>query len=587
MNNKLKVGLVFVFLLTLLLASTVFAIDCTLSKPCQATNPSNRGESVIFYVDNEGEVYTFWGGNTGWVPDSEDTAWDYTYDNSKEVLSAENRYNNAITTYNNPTAADTQDYEPLANVDSENPSSPTTTATTPYEPPNWANTGVTDENGNSVMYTRDEFRDRFLFYEYGIDIGDSSTATPEQLEAFRKEFNKYKDSFNGQYRYYETDTEGYIVDTKTGRRYTTTEWNIKLEKEKEKQAEKLFKLRDNEEMPDACKEDSESTACQDAIDNCKKHRSNPGCKGVDALLTKQKERTELLNDIMAAIFMPTIGAKKVGAWIQERVFGKADLTENWEKYDQENPQWWYAAFDPVNWVSGAFCKDTRSGFFEQTGPNTYSGGSEWPLTSGTSLLFIYGKRLEYRNKNNRPMMDWSNEEAWFPNPDGTPRGYLYTISFNFQNPYSQSEVDEMSEEERKEKGLGDQTGNVHFRLITVMEDGSKKRGIEREAKPGIPYTFSVSFYSKEKIKSIYIKFLNHYIHMGDEEYFPIDRECHKDTNMGCIEVKNLDGPAGEVVNPNNIPSQGIDPMTGTPVPIGGGSGEGGSGDGDGDWDGWI
>jgi len=84
MNNKLKVGLVFVFLLTLLLASTVFAIDCTLSKPCQATNPSNRGESVIFYVDNEGEVYTFWGGNTGWVPDSEDTAWDYTYDNSKE-----------------------------------------------------------------------------------------------------------------------------------------------------------------------------------------------------------------------------------------------------------------------------------------------------------------------------------------------------------------------------------------------------------------------------------------------------------------------------------------------------------------------
>lgn len=281
-----------------------------------------------------------------------------------------------------------------------------------------------------------------------------------------------------------------------------------------------------------------------------------------------------IGDMIAEMLFPSVGARKAGRWIQEQIFGSSDFTKNLEERGNDG---WFSIFDPADALVSSICKSRSSDFFEETSSNRFSGG-QWPSLSLNSMLYIYGTKKEYQDEN------------WFPDNEGNPLGYLYTFSWNFNHPYSQSQVDELSSSERRDKGLGDETGNIYYRIITVLEDDDEKRGKIWDVAPSGTSHNSLSFYSTDNIKKIYIYFINNYEHRGEKRFpNPSEISCGSnsdmgDHSMGCIKTMDT-SVLGRVPSSNN-PSSGSGSAGGSPVPVGvGTSGVGGSDSDDcGDYD---
>ncbi len=431
------------------------------------------------------------------------------------------------------------------------PSSTTTTSTTTttYLPPNYLEYGSVIEGDNvNYYYSRNEFRNRFFLNNKG-----------ETEEQFRKEWNDYKNymdnlGISDDVRYkLNSKGEPVLVD-QFGITRTVEDYKDKKKQAQTKVDEKIANNKDK--WMEYCGEECKSLTGEELKAK---------------LRTKYDERKQkkeaVLREIVGLLF-PSTGAKQIGSWIQEKLFGTADFTEDWKNDPKKD--WYFNVFNPADAATSAFCngKNKKSVYFEQTGPNMYAGG-EWPSLSMNSMLYIYGTKKEYADQNGIALHDWPSGDKWFPAPDGTALGYLYTFSWNFNHPYTQDQIDNLEENERKEKGLGEETGNIYYRIITVLSDNDKKRGKVWNVSPATTSHQSTSFYSKDDIVGIYILFINGYKHNGYER-FPVDGSCDAGNNIGCVKII----PAtvvGTAVNPSNTPG-GTTGVTGGPVPLGGGPG---------------
>jgi hypothetical protein len=297
-----------------------------------------------------------------------------------------------------------------------------------------------------------------------------------------------------------------------------------------------------------------------------------------------RERRIQFSDYVSAILSPSRGQQQVSTWLQKQL-NVPDIT----KINEEG--WGWHILDPVNAINDAFCKSIinkdSSDYFVQTSPGRYSSG-EWPAISMADTKYIYAKKAKYVDNKGTPLYTFPNNKCpgCFPEKDGTPKGYLYTISWSFNHKFSQQEIEDMTPSERMSNNAGKESGKMYYTIVLVDNNNKMTEGVRREVPPGGNAKNTVSLYVPNDIKNVCIKILG-FDDGTDYYYYPED--CKTSGKIGT--VKEIDvSVQGNIVSPSDYidPSAAqYDSGTGVPITSGDGVKDSGSGSSQGDYGGRI
>lgn len=258
-------------------------------------------------------------------------------------------------------------------------------------------------------------------------------------------------------------------------------------------------------------------------------------------------------DIVNGAYSASIGDRMIAGWLVEnKMLPDWDITKNFDTEDG----WWPYIFDTTYAITNKWlCNNKREGYYEESVYREVTRSGTLPLSTN-NMIYIYGLKQKYEDSRGNSLAGL--EKSWFINEENEPIGYLYTISWQFRNPYSSSDIEEMSSSDRNSKGL-DSSGNLSLAIV-LSNSQTSKQGMERKVSPSRSSGGTVSFYSLDDFDKVHIRFLNNYKHNG-RNTFPNPNEC-RDNNIGCIKEIHFEGSMyGSTVNPEEFTSMATAQIT--------------------------
>lgn len=260
-------------------------------------------------------------------------------------------------------------------------------------------------------------------------------------------------------------------------------------------------------------------------------------------------------DFINSLFRQTAGSRMITSWLDQRSWMPDwDITKSLG-INPDSGMWPYI-FDTTYAITNKWlCNNKREGYFEESVYREATRSGTLPLSTD-NMIYVYGLKQKYEDSNGNSLAGL--EKSWFINEENEPIGYLYTISWQFRNPYTSSDIEEMSSSDRNSKGL-DSSGNLSLAIV-LSNSQTSKQGMERKVSPSRSSGGTVSFYSLDDFDKVHIKFLNNYEHNG-RNTFPNPNEC-RDNNIGCIKEIHFEGSMyGSIVNPEEFTSMATAQIT--------------------------
>ncbi|MEM4755879.1 MAG: hypothetical protein QW594_01985 [Candidatus Woesearchaeota archaeon] len=273
------------------------------------------------------------------------------------------------------------------------------------------------------------------------------------------------------------------------------------------------------------------------------------------------------------------GIDQSAAFLEKtNLFGLGKMNENAKKKLQKS-----LADKPYNFVEDLYllgsgnyvfakCYQDYKGsaLINEQGTGFVSGGN-FPQVSGRAFAYVYGRRTspiyehEYQIPYNTSYRVDGKKPHWFYLDKDKPLGYLYTISWNFQHPYSAEQIQAMSESERINNGM-DKNGNIYYRLVfTVDGSGDPEltrkqimKGKVRSISPGGIGKETISFYNKIYFTKVYLEFseiddkgkslATPFTYQGSRQ-FPKTINCEEEQLQGCFREVSAKAFPGLTITP--------------------------------------
>jgi len=236
---------------------------------------------------------------------------------------------------------------------------------------------------------------------------------------------------------------------------------------------------------------------------------------------------------------PSKGALEFESWVEGRI-GK-DIALGGKDWTEWNGGSWGIFEEGA--IESKLCDKwygkTSSDVFISESPNHYLGGDDLPSMS--SIIVVNGVRTEYKGSGDM----WKDSKCspapkWFPlqGEETKPLGYLYKIHWYIKHPYSQSQLDAMTEGKRRDLGLEEHGGNITYRIVLEgtacsSEDLPAKYEMPSpryyELAPGQTHDLNFAYYDMAYMDKIKIVFEDYKYNTRDNVY---------ESKTGIVAVEN-------------------------------------------------
>ena len=220
-----------------------------------------------------------------------------------------------------------------------------------------------------------------------------------------------------------------------------------------------------------------------------------------------------------ALFQLRAGSLKIEELVEKHILGKDvalfNADEWWQDLGTDN----MFAYTLIGYEY-YFCRLWRgpSPYFVETAPGRY--GNNVPGTN--NIMYVLGERTEaLEHVKNTGCSDFNGADGpkWFYDAARDKiLGYIYKFSFRITNPYSASEIDEMSDDLKSQKGI-EKNGSIFYKIKfrgKACSNQNLKDEYEipeseydivgRQLIPGEIFEKTISVYNKAFIDSICIVF---------------------------------------------------------------------------------